>query len=100
MPHSPWCCGSLQTGAVSVGVTCLVTLLLIFLWLGQILLEESWHSFVWLVILCLITFALVVANVCLLAGAVARRKDMIIPWLVLHLPLAVAIVVVCSITFW
>ena len=34
--HSPWCCGSLQTGAVAVGVTNLVVMAFIYLWVAQV----------------------------------------------------------------
>jgi len=68
---SPWCCGSLQTGTIATGVAHLVCLLLLYLWIVQ----EVWqtrHFFTGVVLLSLVTFFLVVANVCLLGGAVRR----------------------------
>ncbi len=67
-----WCCGSLQTAGVTVGVVNLTCLLFLFFWLIQIVYEEAHHFFVATVVLCLLTFLFGVVNVCLVAGAVNR----------------------------
>jgi len=95
---SPWCCGSLQTGAVATAVAHLVALLLAFLWIVQMV-WDSKHFFAGVVILTLVAFALAVANVSLLGGAIRRKRSLVLPWLVAHVLLALGIIVACSVTF-
>lgn len=56
-----WCCGSLESGAIAVGVTNLVTTFLLFLWIAQIVLEFRWY-FISLIITCLVTFVILVGE--------------------------------------
>lgn len=58
---SPWPCGSLETGSISVGFTCCVSTCLLFLWFVQTLLEVK-HAFISVVITCLVVFVLMVSN--------------------------------------
>ena len=58
---SPWPCGSLETGAISVGFTSCVSTFLLFLWFVQTLLEIK-HAFISVVVTCLVVFVLMVST--------------------------------------
>ncbi len=94
-----WCCGSLQTAGVTVGVSNLTCIVLLFLWVVQIVFEKAHHFFVATVVLCMVSFLLVVVNVCLVAGAVHRRRSLVLPWMVLYVPAILSVVVSCALAF-
>ncbi len=93
-----WCCGSLQTGAISVASTNIVSVLLAFLWIVQDL-AASAQPFIGVVVSCLVVFLLMVANVCLIYGAIKRKRHMVAPWLVVYAVAMIAIVVACGVKF-
>ena len=68
-----WCCGTLQTGVIAVAFTNMVTIILLSLWIMQVLVKWR-HAFVLVVIACLVVFLLLVANVCLIYGAMTKAS--------------------------
>ena len=60
---------------------------------------ESHYFFIGLVSLSVVSFLLVVSNVCLVWGAVREHRNLISPWLVINLMAWIALLVVCSVTF-
>jgi len=78
-----WCCGTLQTGVIAVAFTNMVSIILLSLWIMQVLVKWR-HAFILVVIACLIVFVLIVANVCLIYGAMTKKRHMVIPWLTLY----------------
>ena len=67
-----WCCGTLQTGVVAVAFTNMVSVILLSLWIVQVLVQWR-HAFILVVIACLVVFVLLVANVCLIYGAMTKE---------------------------
>ncbi|TRY62629.1 hypothetical protein TCAL_04310 [Tigriopus californicus] len=83
LDRSPWCCGSLQIGAIAVALTNLVSLVLGFLWTIQFLYQLR-HFFIALVVATLLAFGLLIANVCLMYGSHQRIKAMVWPWILAY----------------
>ena len=69
-----WCCGTLQTGVIAVAFTNMVSIILLSLWIMQVLVKWR-HAFILVVIACLIVFVLIVANVCLIYGAMTKGSS-------------------------
>ena len=67
-----WCCGTLQTGVIAVAFTNMVSIILLSLWIVQVLVQWR-HAFILVVIACLVVFVLLVANVCLIYGAMNKE---------------------------
>jgi hypothetical protein len=94
-----WCCGSLKTGSISVAFTNIVSLILLSLWIMQDLATHAKHAFISVVVACLVVFVLLVANVCLIYGAMTSKRHMIAPWLVMYVVAILGILVACAIKF-
>ena len=67
-----WCCGTLQTGVIAVAFTNMVSIILLSLWIMQVLVKWR-HAFILVVVACLVVFVLLVANVCLIYGAMTKE---------------------------
>ena len=85
-----WCCGDLKTGAISIGVTCIVSSILLSLYYIESELQDTFSMNI--VVVCLLTLFLIVSDVGLVYGATKNYKWLIMPWMGLHLALVIFLV--------
>ena len=85
-----WCCGDLKTGAISIGVTCIVSSILLSLYYIESELQDRFSMNI--VVVCLLTLFLIVSDVGLVYGATKNYKWLIMPWMGLHLALVIFLV--------
>ena len=85
-----WCCGDLKTGAISIGVTCIVSSILLSLYYIESELQGTFSMNI--VVVCLLTLFLIVSDVGLVYGATKNYKWLIMPWMGLHLALVIFLV--------
>ena len=85
-----WCCGDLRTGAISIGVTCIVSSILLSLYFIESELQDKFS--IHIVVVCLLTLFLIVSDVGLVYGASKRYKWLTMPWMGLHLALIIFLV--------
>merc|ERR1719273_1272144 len=92
-----WCCGSLQTGAIAVGVADLVFIILL---LGHYL-EMTWEEpfGLGLVAYCLVILFLFASSCLMLHGVLKKQRLLLLPWMVLHLGATVGALIYCGIEF-
>jgi len=92
-----WCCGSLQSGAVTVGVA---DLIIIFLLLGQYL-ESIWTQpfGLELVAFVLVMLFLFASSCLMLHGVLKKQRLLLLPWMVLHLGATVGALIYCGVEF-
>jgi len=93
-----WCCGTLQTGVIAVAFTNMVSITLLSLWIMQVL-AKGRHAFIAVIVACLIVFVLLVSNVCLIYGAMTKKRHMVAPWLTLYVFAVIGIVVALALNF-
>ena len=82
LSQSPWCCGTLQTGAIAVGFTNLVSGVLLFIWYIQFVLDLQ-HAFIGVIVSTLCSFVILLVNGCLIYGAYKVRICDPVPFSVL-----------------
>ena len=85
-----WCCGDLRTGAISIGVTCIVSSILLSLYFIESELQDKFS--IHIVVVCLLTLFLIVSDVGLVYGSCKRYKWLTMPWMGLHLALIIFLV--------
>lgn len=92
-----WCCGNLQTGAITVGVADLVFIILL---LGHYL-EMTWEEpfGLGLVAYCLVILFLFASSCLMLHGVLKKQRLLLLPWMVLHLGATVGALIYCGIEF-
>ena len=92
-----WCCGNLQSGAVTVGVA---DLIIIFLLLGQYL-ESIWTQpfGLELVAFVLVMLFLFASSCLMLHGVLKKQRLLLLPWMVLHLGATVGALIYCGVEF-
>lgn len=92
-----WCCGNLQTAAITVGVSDIIFLLLAT---GHFI-ELNWNQpfGLHLVAFCLVVLFLLASSGLLLHGIVKKHCWLLLPWMVLHLGAILGSVILCSIQF-
>ena len=85
-----WCCGDLRTGAISIGVTCIVSSILLSLYFIESELQDRFS--INIIVVCLLTLFLIVSDVGLVYGATKHYKWLTMPWMGLHLALVIFLV--------
>ena len=92
-----WCCGTLQAGAQTAGVT---DALLVIMATGHYI-EKTWANpfGLHLVAIGLSVLFLLASNLCLLYGIVKKQCWLLLPWMVLHLGAILGVIIWCSIQF-
>lgn len=97
-PVRVWCCGNLRTAAICIGITNVISLVLLTsYYLGTTLHEESFNLN--MLVIALLVMLLIFANVGLIYGATKRYHWLFLPWLVIYLPAILALLIFCSIKF-
>ena len=92
-----WSCGDLRTGAISVGITCIVSSILLSLYYVE---SEHQNTFSMnVVVVCLLTLFLIVSDCGLIYGATKLYKWLTVPWMVLHLVLVILLILYLGIKF-
>ena len=92
-----WCCGDLRTGAISIGVTCIVSSILLSLYFIESELQEKFS--IHIVVVCLLTLFLIVSDIMLVYGSTKRYKWLIMPWMGLHLGLIIFLAIYMAIKY-
>jgi hypothetical protein len=93
-----WCCGSLHTASVAVGVANLVTvIILIGHYVESTMVNGSFSLEV--VALLLVALFLAAASMLMIYGSVKKYSWLLLPWLILHFAAVVGSVVFWSIKF-
>ena len=92
-----WCCGDLRTGAISIGVTCIVSSILLSLYFIESELQDRFSMNI--IVVCLLTLFLIVSDVGLVYGATKHYKWLTIPWMGLHLALVIFLVFYMAINY-
>jgi len=82
-----WSCGDLRTGAISIGVTCIVSSILLSLYYIESELLDIFS--INIVVVCLLTLFLIVSDIGLIYGATKNYKLLVVPWMALHLALVI-----------
>lgn len=92
-----WCCGDLRTGAISIGVTCIVSSILLSLYFIESELQDRFSMNI--IVVCLLTLFLIVSDVGLVYGATKHYKWLTMPWMGLHLALVIFLVFYMAINY-
>ena len=92
-----WCCGDLKTGAISIGVTCIVSSILLSLYYVESELQDKFS--INIIVVCLLTLFLIVSDIGLIYGATKHYKWLIVPWMCLHSALVIFLVFYLAIKF-
>lgn len=92
-----WCCGNLQTAAVTVGVSDIIFLILAS---GHFV-EINWNEpfGLHLVAFALVVLFLLASSGLLLHGIIKKHCWLLLPWMVLHLGAILGSIILCSIQF-
>ncbi len=78
-----WCCGNLNSAAITVGVSDIVVLLLVT---GHFIESELTRDFgLHVVAFCLVVLFLFASTLLLLHGIVKKHNWLLLPWMILHL---------------
>ena len=92
-----WRCGDLRTGAISIGVTCIVSSILLSLYYIESELQDRFS--ITIVVVCLLTLFLIVSDVGLIYGATKHYKLLVVPWMSLHLALVVFLLIYLAVKY-
>ena len=92
-----WCCGNLQSGAITVGVADLIIIILL---LGHYL-ESIWSQpfGLELVAFGLVMLFLFASSCLMLHGVLKKQRLLLLPWMVLHLGATVGALIFCGVQF-
>ena len=93
-----WCCGSLQTATISVGVSNLIMLFVVAAHYIESQLTTIGFNFELVAIVLIFVFLLFV-NILLLYGTYKKYNWLLLPWLILHLAAIIGGVIYISIKF-
>ena len=92
-----WSCGDLRTGAISIGITCIVSSILLSLYYVESELQNDFSMSI--VVVCLLNLFLIVSDCGLIYGATKFYKGLTVPWMVLHLALVILLIFYLAIKF-
>ena len=92
-----WCCGSLQSGATTVGVADLILILLSVVHYVESIWTKSFG--LGLVALCLVMLFLFASSCLMLHGVLKKQRLFMLPWMVLHLGATVGALIFVAVEF-
>ena len=92
-----WCCGSLQSGATTVGVADLILILLSVVHYVESIWNEPFS--LGLVAFCLVMLFLFASSCLMLHGVLKKQRLLLLPWMVLHLGATVGALIFVAVDF-
>jgi len=92
-----WCCGSLQSGATTVGVADLILILLSVVHYVESIWTKPFG--LGLVAFCLVMLFLFASSCLMLHGVIKKQRLLLLPWMVLHLGATVGALIFVAVEF-
>ena len=94
-----WGCGDLRTGAISIGLTCIVSTILLTTYYVESDVQRRSNFSMNIVVVCLLSLFLIVSDCGLIYGATKLYKWLVVPWLCLHLAFVIFLIFYLAIKF-
>lgn len=92
-----WCCGSLQSGATTVGVADLILILLSVVHYVESIWTKPFS--LGLVAFCLVMLFLFASSCLMLHGVLKKQRLLLLPWMILHLGATVGALIFVAVEF-
>ena len=92
-----WCCGSLQSGATTVGVADLILILLSVVHYVESIWTKPFS--LGLVAFCLVMLFLFASSCLMLDGVLKKQRLLLLPWMILHLGATVGALIFVAVEF-